>query len=175
MVSKEIISLHFWKHLAKINLAVTSPKVFIFSDARFVVLWWRRAQLPELFIFLHFEPINTAYVNNEESREGYTAHVRARTLSWQAAAVSRFVCAGLCTIPSHLEQCQAGSECSTNIYLLNKDSTYLAPEEPGRCQTLGADSDYDNTNLKIKRITESGNKRVSDWNDSRKPQDLDSY
>ena len=29
-----------------------------------------------------------------------------------------------------------------------------------------ADSDYDHTNLKIKRITESGSKVVSDLNDS---------
>lgn len=39
--------------------------------------------------------------------------------------------------PQNLEQCQAGSRCSMNTYWLNKENTYLAPEEPGRCQTLG--------------------------------------
>lgn len=36
-----------------------------------------------------------------------------------------------------------------------------------------ADSDYDNTNLKIKCITESGSKVISDLNDSFNPQDSD--
>lgn len=81
---------------------------------------------------------NTTYVNNEKNTgKGYTLCQGKNTVLPRAPLLAGFVCIGLCPIPSHLEQCQAGSRCSMNIWLLNKESTYLAPEEPGRCQTLG--------------------------------------
>lgn len=58
-----------------------------------------------------------------------------------------------------------------NKYLLNKVHT-LHLKNMGDVKSL-ADSDYDNTNLKIKCITESGSKVISDLNDSFNPQDSD--